>query len=124
MDYRKVFEKLITAFETEKVRYVLMGGFALGLWGVARATVDIDFLVHRDDVLRVDAIMQKYGYERRYSSENVSQNDPSRRDADITDIKMLLQARKKEIDFALLEEYGMILGLSDLLQQLTKESGA
>jgi hypothetical protein len=178
VDYRTVFEKLIAAFEAENVRYALMGGFALGLWGVARATVDIDFLVHRDDMPHVNAIMHTYGYECRYASENVSQyvspvkimgsvdflhafretavtmlkraerkeifsgalsimvlrpddiialklqaikNDPSRKDVDISDIKMLLHIRKQEIDFPLLEEYGRILGLSELLRQLVKE---
>lgn len=178
MDYKQVFEKLIAAFDKETVRYALMGGFALGLWGVARATVDVDFLVHRDDIPCVDAIMQKRGYECRYKSENVTQyvspakifgsvdflhafretavnmlkraerkeifngalsikvlrpddiialklqaikNDPSRREADIADIKMLLHVQKQEIDYALLEEYSRILGLEDLLRQLVKE---
>jgi hypothetical protein len=50
-----------------------MGGFALGLWGTARATVDLDFLVDRGDMEKVDQIMRELGYEQGFKSENVSQ---------------------------------------------------
>lgn len=73
MDYKQVFEKLIAAFDKEAIRYALIGGFALGLWGAARATVDIDFMVHRDDMPHVDAVMEELGYECRHKSDNVTQ---------------------------------------------------
>ncbi len=73
MDFRVVTEKLLTAFGNVGVRYALMGGYALGLWGIGRATVDIDFLVNRDDLGKVDSIMHDLGYECKYRSENVSQ---------------------------------------------------
>jgi hypothetical protein len=73
MDFRRTAERLLKAFEMEGVRYGLIGGFALGLWGVHRSTVDIDFLVHRDDLPKVDRIMRALGYESRFRSENVSQ---------------------------------------------------
>ncbi|MDA8241183.1 MAG: nucleotidyl transferase AbiEii/AbiGii toxin family protein [Nitrospiraceae bacterium] len=73
MDFKIVFSKLLTAFEEQDVRYALMGGFAMGLWGVARSTVDLDFLVRREDMPKVDKIMAGMGYELRHHSENVSQ---------------------------------------------------
>ena len=73
MEFKLVFEKLLSEFDRQNVRYALIGGFALGLWGLGRATVDIDFLVMRDDMLKVDAIMTHLGYECRHKSENVSQ---------------------------------------------------
>ena len=63
----------MNAFEKENIRYALMGGFALGLWGGSRSTVDLDFLVHRDDIGKVHEIMTKAGYERHRHTENVSQ---------------------------------------------------
>lgn len=45
----------------------------MGLWGVARATSDLDFLVDREDLEKVDAVMKKLGYECRFRSENVTQ---------------------------------------------------
>jgi hypothetical protein len=73
MDFKLVLEKILTAFREQNIRYALMGGFALGAWGVPRGTVDIDFLAARDDMEKVDAIMKGLAYECRYQSENVSQ---------------------------------------------------
>ena len=73
MDFKLVFEKLLKRFHEHNVRYALIGGFALGAQGVVRATVDIDFLVHRDDMASVHKIMHQLGYECRYQTENVSQ---------------------------------------------------
>ena len=74
MDFKIVLEKLVSAFDKMDVRYALMGGLALGVWGVPRATVDIDFLIRRDDLEKVDRIMHDLGYECRHRSENVTQN--------------------------------------------------
>ena len=62
-----------TAFQDEDIRYALIGGFALGALGITRATVDIDFLVHRDDLDKVHSIMTGLGYDRAFHTDNVSQ---------------------------------------------------
>ena len=41
------FRDFIAALNRNRVRYVLVGGYALGYHGVIRATVDIDFLYDR-----------------------------------------------------------------------------
>ncbi len=73
MDFKVVTEKILSAFNIAQVRHALIGGFALGVWGIHRATVDIDFLVHRDDLDKVRDIMIEMGYECVYHTENVSQ---------------------------------------------------
>ncbi len=73
MDFKSVLSALIKRFEENNIRYALMGGFALGLWGVGRTTVDIDLLVNRDDMEEVDLIMKELGYDCKYRSKNVSQ---------------------------------------------------
>lgn len=73
MDFRTVVENLSKQFKKSRVRIALIGGFAMGIWGVHRATVDIDFLVHRNDMGKVNKIMSMMGYECRYQTENVSQ---------------------------------------------------
>ena len=73
MDFKLVVEKIINAFKDADIRYALMGGVALGLWGVPRATVDVDFLVNKDDMGKVNEIMTGLGYNLVYQSENVSQ---------------------------------------------------
>ncbi|MBI5056793.1 MAG: nucleotidyltransferase family protein [Nitrospirae bacterium] len=73
MDFKLVLDKLLTLFREQNIQYALMGGFALAAWGVPRGTVDMDFLVQRDDMEKIDGIMKGLGYECRYKSENVSQ---------------------------------------------------
>ncbi|MBI2266985.1 MAG: nucleotidyltransferase family protein [Armatimonadetes bacterium] len=73
MDFKLVTEKLVAAFRKLDVRYAVIGGFALGLWGYGRGTLDLDVLTNRDDLDKVDNIMQQLGYELKYRSENVSQ---------------------------------------------------
>lgn len=73
MDFKLVLDKLLSAFEREGISHALMGGFALGAWGIPRATIDVDFLVDRDDMEKVDRIMKEQTYECRFRSENVSQ---------------------------------------------------
>jgi len=73
MDFKTVTSGLLQRFIERRVRYGLIGGFALGLWGGTRSTVDLDFLVHRDDVANIDVIMKELGYTCGFKSENVSQ---------------------------------------------------
>jgi hypothetical protein len=73
MDFKLILQKLLTAFEKDGIRYGLLGGFAMGLWGGSRSTVDLDFLVHRDDMQKVHGIVTALGYEVHQQTENVSQ---------------------------------------------------
>lgn len=72
MDFKSVLDKLLASFDRQGIHYALIGGFALGLWGVDRTTADLDFLVLRDDMEKVDRILRDMGYNRTYESENVS----------------------------------------------------
>ncbi len=73
MDFKLILQKLLTSFEKDGIRYALIGGFAMGLWGGSRSTVDLDFLVHRDDMQKVHGIVTALGYEIHQKTENVSQ---------------------------------------------------
>ncbi|OIO00366.1 hypothetical protein COY52_03660 [Candidatus Desantisbacteria bacterium CG_4_10_14_0_8_um_filter_48_22] len=73
MDFKTVLKILLKNFRKENIRYALIGGFALGALDTPRSTVDIDFLVHLDDMPKVDEIMKGSGYECRFKSGNVSQ---------------------------------------------------
>ena len=73
MDFKSVLSILLKEFDKNNIDYALMGGFALGIWGVGSTTVDIDFLVSRDHMMKTDRIMLEAGYECKYRSENVSQ---------------------------------------------------
>lgn len=73
MDFEIVLKFILEEFQRQNVRYGLIGGFALGALGVHRATIDLDFLINREDMPKADAIMKARGYECAYKSENVSQ---------------------------------------------------
>ena len=72
MGFEETLKALLVIFEREGIRYALMGGVALGALGYRRATMDLDFLVHRDDLLKIHAALASLGYERRHTDENVS----------------------------------------------------
>lgn len=75
MEFELVLDKLLEGFARERVRCAAIGGFAMGALGAPRATADLDFLVHRDDMPRVHALLEGLGYRRVHHSENVSQYD-------------------------------------------------
>lgn len=73
MDFKLVLKELLSAFKEQDIKYALMGGFAMGLWGGSRSTVDLDFLAHRDDMQKIHCIVTALGYEVHNKTENVSQ---------------------------------------------------
>jgi hypothetical protein len=58
-DYRD----MLSAFNEEGVRYLLVGAYALAVHGLVRATGDIDLWVERDreNAVRVMAALAKFG---------------------------------------------------------------
>ena len=73
MDFKTVTSNLISALKLENIRYALIGGFAVSLWGYQRATLDIDFLVNNDDMKKVQNIVESMGYRCIHATENVTQ---------------------------------------------------
>lgn len=73
MDFELVLHTLISEFSRLKIRFAAVGGFALGVLGAPRQTLDLDFLVHRDDLEKLDAALKVLGYACAFRSENVSQ---------------------------------------------------
>lgn len=71
--FEKALGLLLDGFNERGIRAAAIGGFAMALSGAARNTEDLDFLVHRDDLPALDALMTGAGYARRFVSENVSQ---------------------------------------------------
>ena len=73
MDFELVLKSLITEFSRLKIRCAAIGGFALGVLGAPRQTMDLDFLVHRDDLEKLWGALTALGYTQVFQSENVSQ---------------------------------------------------
>jgi predicted nucleotidyltransferase len=72
MNFLKVIERITTQFDEENIRYALIGGFAMALRGVQRATIDLDFILMLEDLDAAEAIFMQAGYQRAFRSDNVS----------------------------------------------------
>jgi predicted nucleotidyltransferase len=73
MEIEKVLKKLLKEFEKENISYGLIGGFAIGIYGIIRATMDIDFLISQKDVQKVIDITKEMGYRIFNRSDYVLQ---------------------------------------------------
>jgi len=72
MNFANVIATLSRRLDAQQVHYALIGGFAMALRGVQRATMDLDFLLMFDDLKIAHAILIELGYRREFHSENVS----------------------------------------------------
>ena len=72
MDFKLALSQIIGRLQEKNIDYGLIGGFAIGILGVNRATTDIDFLIRNFDSEEVDKIMKEFGYEIKFHSENFS----------------------------------------------------
>jgi hypothetical protein len=59
-----IYEEILTAFQEEKVKYILVGGIAVNLLGSLRSTADMDMLVEMSDgnLRKVVTILKRNGY--------------------------------------------------------------
>ncbi len=73
MDFHLVSSTLLKEFDENGIQYAIIGGFALGLWEVTRATIDMDFLLLIDDLPQAESILAKFSYQEIHKSENVAQ---------------------------------------------------
>lgn len=73
MDFEKVLEIITREFTNAKIRYALIGGFAMGALGIVRSTMDLDFLVDARDLTALEKILNRHGYTCIFKTENVSQ---------------------------------------------------
>lgn len=62
IDLYEEFDALIAALNKQSIEYALCGGIAMAVYGVPRATVDIDLLIEEDSVEAVCAAAAELGY--------------------------------------------------------------
>jgi predicted nucleotidyltransferase len=71
MDFEAVTKYILDQFNKQRVRCAIIGGFALHAAGFPRATKDIDFLVHVEDLSKVKSILTGFGYDILHESKDV-----------------------------------------------------
>lgn len=72
MEFATVIEQVIAKLDQEGIRYALIGGFAMAMRGIQRATINLDFILMLEDLHKADEVLQQSGYIRAFRSENVS----------------------------------------------------
>lgn len=106
MNFITVLGSLIKELDQQGIRYALIGGFAMAMRGVQRATMDLDLILALDDLEGAHSLLLQYGYERAFYSENVSHyqsQDPEWGRIDILhafrapSLKMLDRAERLEL---------------------------
>lgn len=68
MDFEKVIGLLINDFEKDKINYALIGGFAIGVLGVMRSTMDLEVFREKLDWGLIDEYFLLFGREDSYRS--------------------------------------------------------
>jgi hypothetical protein len=62
LDLYNEFKAIIAALNECEIDYAVCGGLAMAVYGLARATVDIDLLIAADDFERVKKVVHPLGY--------------------------------------------------------------
>lgn len=62
-----LFYQICDAFKQNKIPYAVVGGYALALHGIVRATIDIDFVLHLKltDYEKAELCLKKLGLQSR-----------------------------------------------------------
>ena len=97
-DLERELDAVRTKLSAEGIDYALCGGLAVGVYGFARATVDIDLLIKPEDEERVYAAVSEFGYSIKARPMNfdrgatqirrISKVDPS--DGEVLMLDLLL----------------------------------
>jgi len=62
LDLYEELVALIDALESKRIDYAVCGGLAMAIWGLPRATVDIDLLIERESLAAVEEVAALLGY--------------------------------------------------------------
>ncbi|MGC1404919.1 MAG: DUF6036 family nucleotidyltransferase [Thermodesulfobacteriota bacterium] len=56
--------EILEAFYKNKVKYLIVGGLAVNLYGVPRLTQDIDFIIStkKQNILKINSVLKDLGY--------------------------------------------------------------
>ena len=69
MQYPTVFHLIAAVYHKTQVACVLIGGFAVNYYKVARQTADIDFLITEKDFYSILPLLKQEGYYEEYTEK-------------------------------------------------------
>jgi len=78
-----IYEEVFREFESNKVRYLVVGGVAVNIYGYVRMTVDLDLMVDLSDInlTKIVGAMEKLGYSPRAPVKSHELLSKEKRDA-------------------------------------------
>ncbi|MBP7795671.1 MAG: nucleotidyltransferase [Elusimicrobiales bacterium] len=120
MEIEKILKKILKEFGKEYVNYGLIGGFAIGIYGIIRATMDIDFLLSEKDVEKVIDITKKMGYRIFNRSDYVLQVNHKKEDFGNIDFLIARGEIGKDmldkcVEKRVFDDYIRVLRLEDII---------
>lgn len=69
MSYQGVFHLLSDISKKTGISFVLIGGYAVNYYKYARQTVDVDFLINKQDFPKILDLLESAGYKIDYKQE-------------------------------------------------------
>lgn len=77
-----VYEEIFKGFQKANVKYVLVGGMAVNLFGALRATADVDIIValEAENLKAIISVLKKRGYRLKQPVDILSLADKRRRE--------------------------------------------
>jgi predicted nucleotidyltransferase len=87
MSYSQSFRLVAKAVKRAEVPCVLIGGFAINFYHVARQTMDVDFLITSDGLQKIKKNLEHAGYTKEYSRKIFARFKG--RDAHLVDLDFL-----------------------------------
>ena len=62
-----IYQEIFREFELRDVRYLVVGGMAVNLYGYVRLTVDLDIMadLSEENLSKITEVMEKFGYTPR-----------------------------------------------------------
>jgi hypothetical protein len=96
MDYAKAFHIVAKASKRYVVPCVLIGGFAINFYNVTRNTLDIDFLITEEDLLKIKDTLLAAGYTENFATD-VAIRFSNKKDALDIDFMIVDDATRKKI---------------------------
>jgi hypothetical protein len=97
----KDFKELLESLNTNKVRYLLIGGYAVGIYGYSRSTNDLDVFVSndRENVVRLLKALADFGFRDPGLSEDILYEDRSMIEMGIEPMKVQILNFADGLDF-------------------------
>ena len=94
LDLYDEFNKVVTLLAEHTIDYALCGGLALAVYGIPRATIDIDLLIMPESLETVMPLARELGYKKetlpmRFADRGIEIRRVSKIDQDSGDILML-----------------------------------